>query len=450
MYAARVGRFKGSAVDRGDNMRFVRAAPVLLMLLIMSMSAGAARPGEAAFQTSISSPCYIGLPCKVRVNLTVVPPGVTITGLRLSLPWGLENLLPVEISPNILETTFTPPLGSKPGIYYALPQLVGREKTTGRLVIFSGSPTMLRLSEPDLVGRVTLKVDEVPITPGGSARVNVTYLVLNLPPEVSPKLDILVNGTKVYSSPLAESSGSVVTSVVAPEDARRLQITARLYVGLYVFENSTLAFVAPEKPAVNLEEALVLIEAANQSLMQAQLLLGRAASQGVPVFEAGAADLLASADYLLYEARRAAYEGNASAARLAILAFNLTQEALAGISSAYVSLAESRVDDLNSTLQRLKNLGAPGDLLGLAAEKLKEAANLTEAMRRTEPTNLPDLYERLDAVLLEASAALEKAEKSREDRVSRLTAFTIVLTALLPLFYSYVALRAWRRLLRSS
>ena len=429
-------------------MRYVRAAPIFLALLTTLASAGAAQQAGVSFQTTISSPCYIGLPCRVRVNLTATPPGVTITGLRLSLPWGLVNLLPVEISPNVLETTFTPPLEAEPGIYYALPQLVGREEGSGRLVVFSGSPTMLRLSEPDLVGRLTLHVDEATLPPGGSTRVNVTYLVLNLPPGVSPRLDILVNETEVYSSPLAESSGSVVTSVVAPETARYLLIAARLRVGLYVFENSTLVFVEREKPAVNLEEALVLIEAANQSLMQAQLLLGRAASQGIPVFEAGAADLLASADYLLFEARRAAYQGNSSAARLAILAFNLTQEALGRISEAYLSSAESRVGDLNLTLRRLRELGAPEQLLDLAEEKLREASNLTEEMRRAEPTNLPDLYEDLDAVLSEASSALEEAEKSREDRVSQLIALTVTLAALTPILYSYAAVKAWRRLLR--
>ncbi len=428
-------------------MGSARAASALLALLALaSIPASAAQP-EASFQVQVSSPCYVGLPCRVRVNLTSAPPGVAIVGLRLSLPWGLVNLLPLEISPGILETSFTPPRDVQPGVYYALPQLVGREGGTGRLVVFTGTLTVVRLSEPDLIVKIGLQVGDIPLEPGRPARVNVTYLVLNLPQGVTPRLDILVNGSGVYSSPLAESSGEVFTSLVTPSGARALHVMARISIGLHSFENSTIAPISPERPPINVGEAMVLIEAANQSLMQVQLLLGRAASQGIPVFEVGAADLLASADYLLYEARREVDRGNASAAGLAALAFNLTQEALERISEAYVSTARSRLAEINSTLVQLRDLGSSEDLLEAAEGKIREAFNLTEEMAGADPSSLPDLYDRLGELLSEASSALSRAEERRRAMVSRLTALAIALSAALPLFYSYAALRAWRRLL---
>ncbi|RLG39543.1 MAG: hypothetical protein DRO01_05430 [Thermoproteota archaeon] len=69
-------------------MRSMSKALILLSLLsVILLNPAEAKPNEVEFRTSISSPCYIGQPCKIRVNLTAAPQGFEITGLRLSLPW---------------------------------------------------------------------------------------------------------------------------------------------------------------------------------------------------------------------------------------------------------------------------------------------------------------------------------------------------------------------------
>ncbi|RLG39542.1 MAG: hypothetical protein DRO01_05425, partial [Thermoproteota archaeon] len=135
------------------------------------------------------------------------------------------KLSPIEISPGIFEAIFTPPLESEPGSYYVLAQLIVRDKATRRIVVVSGEPKILRLDEPDLIGILKLQVDEAPLLPRKPVRLNVTYFILNLPVISHPKLDVTVNGTKIYSSPLAEPFGSVLISLVTPAGASSLQIT---------------------------------------------------------------------------------------------------------------------------------------------------------------------------------------------------------------------------------
>jgi len=420
----------------------------LLLLLFIPAPLVMGQPEGIEFAVSFPKSCYVGLPCLVRVDIASIPPNLTIASIRLSLPWGLETLVPAEISPNILQATFTPPLSAEPGVYYVLPQVVLRDRETGRTYIQSGSPVILNVYEPDVVVTISIEPENETLRYGQATTVNVSYLVLNLPTQAIPRLEVSVNGTLLYSSSLAESSGEITISVVAPNRGSALEIWARISVGLLSFENSTtLRLVAPP-PEVNLQDAAILLKAANQTLNQVNLLFGRAVTQGVPVFEFGAADLLASAGYLLDEARKALEAGNATATELAILAFNVTQQAQARIVEAYVSVSRSRVNALNESLAKLEALGAPEEDLELARRGLLEAANITDFMGRVDPARLPELYSQLHATLEEVDSILREAEQAQMKMTRRVASLTILLAAALPALYSYAALRAWRRLLR--
>jgi len=420
----------------------------LLLLALASALPVGGQPEEAGFAVSFPETCYVGLPCVVQVDTTSIPPNLTAVSIRLSLPWGLETLVPIETSPNVLQAVFTPPLSAQPGVYYVLPQLVLREKETGRIYVQTGSPVILSVYEPDIVVSIGIEPENETLNYGQATTIDISYLVLNLPTRVIPRLEVLANGTVLYSSSLAESTGKITVSIVAPSHGSVLEILAKISAGLLSFENSTALRLIPPPPEVDLHDTTVLLEAANQTLNQVSLLLGRAVAQGIPVFEFGAADLLASAGYLLDEAREALEAGNASATKLTVLAFNVSQQAQMRIVEAYVSKSKSRIDALNKTLARLKLLGGPEEELETARRLLIEAENITEYMERTEPARLPELYAQLDAVLGEATSILQEVEQTQIRMTRRAASLSILLAAALPILYSYAALRAWRRLLR--